>query len=310
LKVAQIGYGHLGKWHAQKAKNVYGDNFVAIVEVDESRHEEICKEYPSVKVTSDFDEIINDISAAIIVTPTSFHFSILEKCLQNNLHVFCEKPLTETFNQSEKVKKLLTSRKDLKLQVGHSERFHRCWGELKDSLGNSEMLRLTRRAPYKGRGADVDIVQDLMIHDFDLINYFLEEVPLSIHASGKKIISNNYDYVSAHLTYKGNRSAFVTASRVSTDEQREVIAVLPEGELKVDLLKNEIQRSNCFDGVFSLDSSSYEKSDHLLKEHEYFLKSITENVKPVIGIDDAITVMKMIDLTIKSLESGEIISWE
>ena len=172
------------------------------------------------------------------------------------------------------------------------------------------MLRFTRRAPFKGRGADVDIVQDLMIHDFDLINYFLKETPIAIKAYGKKVISSNYDYVSAHLYFENNRTAYVSASRVSTHEQREVIAVTKGGELRVDLLNNTIEESSCLGGEFEVKRSDYQRADHLLIEHEYFFKSINNGENTIVNIDDATTVMKMIDLTIKSLNSGETVSWE
>ena len=310
LKIAQIGYGHLGKWHAQKAHKVYGESFVAIVEVDEQRHEEINTAYPDLLVTSDLDEVIPEVDAVIIVTPTSFHFPILEKCINNNLHVFCEKPLTETYEQSIKIKNTLELKSHLKLQAGHSERFHPCWPKLMPSLSRSSMLKLTRRAPYKGRGADVDIVQDLMIHDFDLIYYFLGETPVSIKACGRKLISGNYDYVSAYLTFENNRTAYVTASRVSTDEQREVIAVTETGELRVDLLNNVIEESSCLGGDFVVQQSDYVKADHLLIEHEHFSSSINNGEGTIVNIDDATIVMKMIDLTVRSLISGETIFWE
>ncbi len=309
MKVAQIGFGHLGKWHAEKAKKVYGDNFIAIVEVNETLHEGIKSIYPDLIVTSRLQEVINDLDAAVIVTPTTYHYEIIEECLRNNLHVFCEKPLTETFEQSLRIQDVLESKKDLVLQAGHSERFHPCWARLKGTLESSRMLKLTRRAPFKGRGADVDIVQDLMIHDFDLLYYFFNETPLSISANGAKIISNNLDYVSALLTFSGNRTAFVTASRVSVDEQRELVAVNQNGELKVDLLNNFFEKSICENGSFKKVEHSYQRADHLLVEHQEFFNSITKSNPPVVGIKDATVVMKMIDLTLKSIKSGVEVSW-
>ena len=159
--------------------------------------------------------------AAVIVTPTSFHFELIKTCFKSNLNVFCEKPLTETHAQALEIKEMMRHQGNLKLQVGHSERFHPVWSELKNDLKSAVMFNLTRRAPFKGRGADVNIIQDLMIHDFDLLYYFLGKTPISIDASGLKIVSENLDYVKACLDFGGGQTATVTASRASTQEQRD-----------------------------------------------------------------------------------------
>lgn len=306
----QIGYGHLGKWHAQKALEVFKDNFIGIVEVDKSKHEILQKTYPNQRITDKLDSLLPEADAAFIVTPTSFHFELIKTCFKGNLHVFCEKPLTETHDQALEVKKMMSNQGNLKLQVGHSERFHPVWSELKNDLESAVMFNLTRRAPFKGRGADVNIIQDLMIHDFDLLFYFLGKPPVSIDASGLKIVSDNLDYVKAYLDFGCGQTATVIASRVSTQEQREMIAVTSSGEIAVDLMNTKYSRS-CFEkDEFKVIDSTYQKADHLLEEHKYFKQLIMKGSKPVVGIEDAEIVMKMIDMTLASVESGEKILWK
>ncbi|RPJ74347.1 MAG: gfo/Idh/MocA family oxidoreductase, partial [Alphaproteobacteria bacterium] len=127
IRVAVIGYGHLGKWHAQKAEafpeltelKYIVEKFPAGIEAAKAAH-------PKVTVVDDISKIINDIDAAFVVTPTSFHFELVEYLLKNKKHVFCEKPITETTSEALKLKELLKGT-DLILQVGHSERFHQAW---------------------------------------------------------------------------------------------------------------------------------------------------------------------------------------
>ena len=310
MKVIQIGYGHLGRWHAQKALEIFKDNFVGIVEVDKSKHEILQKNYPGQKITDKLDCLIMEADAAIIVTPTSFHFELIKTCFRNNLHVFCEKPLTETHDQALEIKEMMSLQGNLKLQVGHSERFHPVWSELKNDLESAFMFNLTRRAPFKGRGADVNIIQDLMIHDFDLLYYFLGKRPVSIEASGLKIVSENLDYVKASLDFGSGRKANVVASRASTQEQREMIAVTSSGEIAVDLMNMKYSRSSFKKEKFEITESTYQKADHLLEENKYFKQLIMNESEPIVGIRDAEIVMKMIDMTLESVESGEKVFWK
>ena len=97
MKVCQVGYGHLGKWHAEKANKVYGSSFHSIIEVDKSKHEEISNKYPNLIVSDKIEDVLQSVKAVIIVTPTIFHFEIIKKALRNGLHVFCEKPLTNNY---------------------------------------------------------------------------------------------------------------------------------------------------------------------------------------------------------------------
>jgi predicted dehydrogenase len=151
IKVAVIGYGHLGKWHAQKAEafpeladlKYIVEKFPAAISAARTAH-------PHVQVVDDISKVIHDIDAAFVVTPTSFHFELVEYLLKNNKHVFCEKPLTEMTDQALKLQELLKD-KDLVLQVGHSERFHQAWERkenYKQFFESKAHITLKRVAPF------------------------------------------------------------------------------------------------------------------------------------------------------------------
>src|SRR5690606_24875391 len=100
VKVVVIGYGHLGKWHADKANVLDTCELVAIVEKFEPNQIAAKEKFPNVKVVSDYNDISSECDAAIIVTPTSFHFDLVMDLLAKDKHVFCEKPMTSTYEQS------------------------------------------------------------------------------------------------------------------------------------------------------------------------------------------------------------------
>src|SRR4051812_24585098 len=107
VRVAVLGYGHLGKWHCQKV-DAHKDvaEFVAIVEKFPAGQEAARANHPGVKVVSDIKEVIDQIDAAFIVTPTSTHFELVKYLLDNNKHVFCEKPVCSNDDEANKLREI------------------------------------------------------------------------------------------------------------------------------------------------------------------------------------------------------------
>jgi predicted dehydrogenase len=252
LKIAVIGYGHLGKWHCQKAESFpHISELKYIVEKFESNIELAKKNHPNATVVRDLNECIDDIDAAFVVTPTSFHFEIVKQLLLKNKHVFCEKPLTEKKSEAKELKQILGT-KNLVLQVGHSERFHNAWQMKENYLDYFKApahITLKRVAPFKGRATDVDVVSDLMIHDLDLLVFLFKEIPVSVDAVGYKMRTNKYDYMSANFKFSSGHRATITVGRNQTKEVRELEISNTTGTLLVDLMKNEIiEARGSFDG--------------------------------------------------------------
>jgi predicted dehydrogenase len=308
ISVAIIGYGHLGKWHAQKAEafpefaelKYIVEKFPAGIEAARIAH-------PNVKVVDDISKAIHDIDAAFVVTPTSFHFEIVEYLLKNNKHVFCEKPLTETTAQALVLQNLLKDKK-LVLQVGHSERFHQAWEKkenYKQFFNSPAHITLKRVAPFKGRATDVDVVQDLMIHDLDLLVFLFGETPISVESVGFKMRTNRYDYVSSNFKFKSGHRATITVGRNQTKEVRELEISNIAGTLLVDLMRNEIQEAlGSMPGPEFVSLDKYEKRDHLMLEHKHFYESIINHTTPIVSLDDGLLAVKLIDKVVESVVTG------
>src|SRR5690606_27312243 len=118
-----------------------------------------------------------------IVTPTSTHFELCDYLVKQGKHVFCEKPLCAFYDEVLKLETVL--KEDKVLQVGHSERCHKAWEVLKEEFSEISApwaLKINRVAAFKGRATDVDVVQDLMIHDIDLLLFLMKKKPISVKA--------------------------------------------------------------------------------------------------------------------------------
>lgn len=308
VRVAVLGYGHLGKWHCQKVA-AHSDvaEFVAIVEKFPAGQEAARTNHPGVKVVDDINAVINDIDAAFVVTPTSTHFELVKYLLENKKHVFCEKPVCSNDEEANKLREIAADKKVV-VQVGHSERFHEAWDKLREKFQNLPTpytVRINRVAPFKGRATDVDVVQDLAIHDLDLLLYLFKAKPLSVTAHGYKIRTPKWDHASISVALENKCEAIITVGRNATREVRELEVISKDGMVSVDLFTNKIYEatSSKFPDDTFVREETYSKRDHLLLEHKNFYESILGSKPAVIGLNDGFNAVHLVDCSLKSMET-------
>ncbi len=310
VKVALIGYGHLGKWHAQKADQLENSELIAIVEPSEKAQALAKADHPNCRVVSNLSEVINDIDAGIVVTPTTYHYEVVKNLLKSNKHVFCEKPLCSTHSEAKDLEQYINNEV---LQVGHSERCHQIWETLVPQVENiksKKMIKIDRYAPFKGRATDVDVVSDLMIHDLDLMLFLFKQKPVRINSLGHKIRTDKWDHVTSHFFFANGDEAIITSGRNHVKEVRSLEVMSSEGCYFVDLFESSFHHatSSVFDDNTYTKCSSYEKRDHLLLEQECFYASILEDKPVTVNYQDGVDAVYLVSKVLESLESSEPIS--
>ena len=302
VKTVVIGFGHLGKWHAQKAIALDSCEFMGVVEPSTSGRERFKEAHPEYTAYESIESIIDEIDAAIVVSPTIFHYEIVKRLLEHGKHVFCEKPITSTLAEALEIGELVDNRQVV-FQAGHSERFHQIWEEKNkypEFFNNPGSIRIQRLAPFKGRATDVDVVQDLMIHDIDLLCHLFDEEPVSVRAVGHKIRTDLWDYVSAQFHFSSGRDAFITVGRNHYKEVRDMDITNQSGCLHVDLMNRRLSLAS-FDEAEVLEVD-YPARDHLLEEQKAFYESILNNEHPVVDVKDGILAVKLVNHVLDSLE--------
>lgn len=294
IKVALIGYGHLGKWHAQKIELQEQAELYAIIEVNTSQHESIQKLYPQTIITNSLSEVMANIDAGVVVTPTSYHSKLVCELLAHKKHVFCEKPLCSNKEEVLDIKSLFDKAGDVALQVGHSERFHKIWETFREYCQSSQnaIIQINRISPFKGRATDVDVTADLMIHDIDLLYYLFSDQVEIISSTGIKSLGVHFDHVSTLFKLESGNKAWVNASRNSCSEERSLRVSDRRGELFIDLMNNKFERRDQTGAL--VEEGTYEKRDHLLLEHQAFYHAIINNKKPVIDLSDGIRAVNIV----------------
>ncbi len=230
IRCAVVGTGHLGKIHASLVRKIENETgclqLAAVIDNDESR----CKSVAStlrVKAATSIDEVLQDIDAAIIATPTVTHHRIGCQLLQHGKHCFVEKPFSLNSNECCELMQLAESKK-CTLQVGHVENFNPVWTGVRDRLHNVRFVDAVRSGTYTGRSTDIGIVMDLMIHDLDLIAQLIDSPVELVSAFGFSVLSKHEDFAEAHLHFRNGSIARVRASRLDEQLQR-TMAVYSEG---------------------------------------------------------------------------------
>ncbi|MEA2077791.1 MAG: Gfo/Idh/MocA family oxidoreductase, partial [Candidatus Marinimicrobia bacterium] len=189
LKIGIVGVGRFGSRHLDKWMHMDHIDLIGFNDIDPN----VCKHIEGEKGIPAFplDDLINKVDILDIVVPAVSHYPIALQALEAGKHIFIEKPFTETPEQARKLAKLAKS-KDLKIGIGHIERFNPVYQELKNTLTSPpESIMAFRQGPFIPKvGLDVSIIMELMVHDIDIIRKLIPSPIKHIHASGDIIHSD------------------------------------------------------------------------------------------------------------------------
>jgi len=187
------------------------------------------------------DELLDNVDAVSLVTPTPYHFEVAMHCIERGIHVMIEKPITETEEQAVALVKAAED-SGLVVQVGHIERFNPAYMELKNVLEDLNILAVNfrRLSVYSGSNTDVDVVLDLMIHDTDLVMDLAGTEPVSMSATGINVYGPAVDYASAQLRFPSGPLMTLTASRVTEEKVRSIEVTAMEAYVEASLLNKSV----------------------------------------------------------------------
>src|SRR5574344_163970 len=219
-KIAVIGYG---MWGRNIVRNFYNLNVLDIVcDLDDESLRIVQEQFPGVKVTKDFHDIINDenITGVAVVTPSHTHFKMVKAMLESGKNVYVEKPIS-TVAQEAKDLKDLADRKGLVLMVGHLLLYHPAVNRLKMLVeegalgdivyGQSDRLNINY---FKN---DRSVMWDLAPHDVSMISYVLNKNPQRlISAIGCSSDGNDImDITHIGIQMEGGAIAHITDSWIT-----------------------------------------------------------------------------------------------
>lgn len=311
LKIGVLGAGHLGKIHIKCIKEISNYNFLGFYDPDHEISRQVETDF-CIKRYDSIDELINDVDAVDIVTPTVSHYECASKALRKSKHVFIEKPLTTSVCEAKSLIDL-ANEANVKVQVGHVERFNPAFLAVIPYFQNPMFIETHRLAQFNPRGTDVPVILDLMIHDIDIVLSVVKSNIKKISASGVSVVSDTPDIANARIEFDNGCVANLTASRISMKNMRKSRFFQRDAYISVDFLKKdcEIIRMKGIEGEpdplsitidlgkdkgqkqFIFEKPETQPINAIKTELEAFYEAIVNNTTPTVTIIDGYNSLEL-----------------
>ncbi len=308
-KIALIGAGNLGKIHLKYLTQSKNIDLIGVVEVNADQRNTIKKNF-GVQTFSNYEDIVNDVDAVMIVTPTETHFKIAKFFAENGKDIFVEKPVTKKLKDALELKEIAKKTGSI-IQVGHIERFNPVIQFVKDKIKEPKFIQTERLAPFfiSGRIKDVGAILDLMIHDIDIINYFVKSEIKDVETVGFSAMSRYDDMAITRLKFENGCYAILSVSRMSLKKERKIRIFQKNGYFSLDLLRLKVKNvtGSIENGKINLKPvfRRFRKKDTIRFEQEDFFNSIEKGIIPEVSIDDGIKAIKVAEMIEKELKIYE-----
>lgn len=323
LKVGLLGAGRIGCVHAKAISLHPASQLASIADVVEKNAVKLAQEYGAIVQT--VDELINnpDIDAVLIASSTDTHCDLIEAATAAGKAVLCEKPIDLNLHRARDCLKLAGAT-GKPVMMGFNRRFDNNFATLKASadageIGKLEMLSI---ASFDPAPPPIDYVnvsgglyRDMMIHDFDMANFIMGDLPLSISAVGTCNVdkeigkAGDVDTAVATLTYADGRLAVIRNSRRAAygyDQRVELLGSSGMLEVQNQLESTVVKSTEA--GVVSA-KPTYFFLERYMPAYEVewaaFVDAVTGKASLPVTLEDGVAALAMAEAATLSSQSGE-----
>lgn len=293
IRTAAVGVGSLGRHHARVLKTLSNEGkteFVGVCDANSETARTIGEEQKSDFYT-DWRELLEKVDAVSIATPTETHADIAVEFLRRGVHCLVEKPIARTLAEADRIIDA-AAKSGAKLMVGQLERFNPAIVALRPHVTKPLYFEIHRISPFPARSLDVDVVLDVMIHDLDMVSWFVESEIAEIRAVGIPILTDKVDAANIRLEFQNGTVANITASRVGAEKIRKMRFYQPHAYVAVDYVTKYAALTSLAPGaenpLFGIRINRLEINDvePLRAEIEAFVDSILEDIMPPVTGED------------------------
>lgn len=230
MKAGVIGTGAMGKNHVRIYSELKEVDEVYAFDVDRATVKS-AKTY-GVNICNSLEELLTRVDVVSICVPTRFHLDTARTAIENGVHCMIEKPITLTTKEGEELLDLIEA-KALIVGVGHIERFNPIVREIRKIIKNPLFVEIRRHNPASVRITDSTVVEDLMIHDIDLVFNVLFNGAYELYSVGN-------DDLSKVVIKFGSSIVALSASRKASKKIRSVYIEEEEFTVEGDFMNQEI----------------------------------------------------------------------
>ncbi len=189
ISIGVIGYGYWGPNLVRNFAEIDGAVVAGVADQDEKKLEIVQRRYPAIRTATHFQDLIEDpsIDAIAVATPVSTHFEVGVAALKAGKHLWLEKPMTETSLQAHKLIEEAERRQRI-LFVDHTFVYTGSVRKMGEIVKSGDLGRVyyydSTRVNLGLFQRDVNVISDLAVHDFSILDYLLGEHPVAVSASG------------------------------------------------------------------------------------------------------------------------------
>jgi len=295
-KVGVIGAGNMGNNHIRVYSELPGVDLVAISDVNPETSNDLATKYIA-NFYYDYTKMIEteELDIVSICVPTNLHYEVAKYCLEKKINVLLEKPIAANIEDAEELLEL-SKTNNVKLLVGHIERFNPAVKKVKEIIDSGKIGDITaivarRVGIFPPQIKDANVAVDLAIHDIDIANYLLNQLPKNISMHRKRnLIKERDDSVEFFLEYL-EASAYIQANWITPVKIRKLNITGEKGYLALDYVNQEIElyeshydrsKSCSFEDILHFSEPdktviSVAKKEPLKEEILYFIDCVKNN---------------------------------
>ncbi len=234
LRYGVVGCGHLGRFHADKLASIPNAVLAGVYDIVPEKTNATAQKN-NCRACSSITELLDLVDAVSIVVPTEVHHQEALRAFSAGKHCLVEKPIASTVEEAKGIC-ALAQKNNLKLQVGHIERFNPVAEGFSLLPEQPRFIEGHRLSQFSARGLAVAVILELMIHDIDLILAHVKSPVREVRASAVAVISDMPDIANARIEFANGTVANLTASRISVQKMRKLRFFARDNYLSLDLL--------------------------------------------------------------------------
>ena len=323
LKVGLLGAGRIGNVHAEAIVAHRDSQLVSVSDVFAENAEKLAAHYGAQVASSDAIIADPDIDAVLIATSTDTHSDFIEAATEAGKAVLCEKPVDLDLERARQCK-AAADKTGKPVMVGFNRRFDPNFQALKSAadageIGKAELLSIASfdpaPPPVEYIKVSGGLFRDMMIHDFDMANFIMGDLPETISAVGSSIVdqqigeAGDVDTAIVTMTYADGRLAVIRNSRRAAygyDQRVELLG--SKGMLQVEnMLENSLIKST--EGGVTGAKPTYFFLERYMPaykaEWSAFVEAINSGGDLPTSLEDGVASLAMAEAATRSAQSGQ-----
>jgi len=230
MEVGVIGTGSMGRNHVRIYSELKSVTGLYLYDVNQQAAMSVGLQNGAIPCAT-IGDLLKKVDALSICVPTQYHLETAREALETGVHVLIEKPICQSVKEAEQVMALIG--KNQVVGVGQIERFNPIVPEIKRICRKPLYVEFNRHNPASTRITGSSIVEDLMIHDIDILRHVLFDDPYTLSAGGTS------DIASALFRF-GSTPAYLSASRKSSKKIRRIYIEEEDFTIEGDFMNQEI----------------------------------------------------------------------